>query len=335
MIPPHFTSAHLSQFLNQQNLTTPTNLTMSFVAAAARRFGRHAIAQTSLTAPHLTLAAQILGAAFAPPSSRIADFAESNDADLVSFNATAGLESLLKRPTTASDRVGTSSRTTKRVVISDSPESYDFMEIPSCRDCDHPHFEYYQDTRMNLDRILDENADYEDDVLEVQNYWLDRENFQMLSSKNQRILKMKKSELFLTLPELEDVDKFDRNCEADRAVWRERRANQQPIERIVNEEDDLALEFESDEGSDSVATDTTNYHLSNDAEPIGNEAEEISEAEPEQEVADVGQTEDALVTPRPKNARMLKELGCTLDGVYWSAYGRRIRRKPDRFSPAM
>eukprot|EP00956_Cyclotella_meneghiniana_P009293 scaffold12767_cov43-Cyclotella_meneghiniana.AAC.1 len=26
---------------------------------------------------------------------------------------------------------------------------------------------------------------------------------------------------------------------------------------------------------------------------------------------DVGQTEDALVTPRPKNARMLEELGCT------------------------
>ena len=103
------------------------------------------------------------------------------------------------------------------------------------------------------------------------------------------------------------------------------------FERIMNEEDDLALEFESDEGSDSVATDTTNYYLSIDAEPIGNEAEEISEAEPEQEVADVGQTKDALVTPRPKNARMLKELGCTLDGVYWSAYGSRIRHKPDRF----
>eukprot|EP00956_Cyclotella_meneghiniana_P025196 scaffold52073_cov36-Cyclotella_meneghiniana.AAC.1 len=157
----------------------------------------------------------------------------------------------------------------------------------------------------------------------------------MLSSGNQYILKTTWQEFILTLYELKDVDDFDRNCKADRAVWRERRANQQPIERIVNEEDDLALEFESDEGSDSVATDTTNYYLSIDAEPIGNEAEEISEAEPEQEVADVGHAEDALVTPRPKNARMLKELGCTLDGVYWSAYGRRIRRKPDRFSPAM
>eukprot|EP00956_Cyclotella_meneghiniana_P008349 scaffold11181_cov54-Cyclotella_meneghiniana.AAC.5 len=139
----------------------------------------------------------------------------------------------------------------------------------------------------------------------------------------------------LTLPEHDDLVDFNINCKDDRAVWREPRANQQPIECIVIEEDNLAGEFEFDEGSDSVATDTTNYHLSIDAEPIGNEAGEISEAKLEQEVADVAQKEDALVTPRPKNARMLKELGCTLDGVYWSAYGSRIRRKPDRFSPAM
>jgi hypothetical protein len=314
---------------------------MSFAAAAARRFG-HAIAQTSLTAtstvfqPHPTLAAQILGAAFAPPSSRIADFAGSNDADLVSFNATAGLESMLKRPTTASDLVGTSSRTTKRVVIS-NPESYDSIAIPTSFDLDHPHFEYYQATRMNYDRIKAQSKDYQEYVVEVRNYWLEPENFQMLSLKNQRILKMKWPEFHLTLPEHDDVVDFNIDCKVDRAVWRERQVqvNQQPIEPIVNEEDDLAVEFERDAGTDSVATDTTDDHPSNDVEPIGNEAEEIAEAGLEQEVADVGQTEDALVTPRPKNARMLKELGCTLDGVYWSANGPRIRRKPDSFSPAM
>lgn len=99
---------------------------MSFAAATAagaRRFG-HAIARTSLTAtssafqPHPILAAQILGAAFDSPSNRIVGFAGSNDADLVSFNATAGLKSVLKGPTTASDL----SRSSKRVVIS-APES--------------------------------------------------------------------------------------------------------------------------------------------------------------------------------------------------------------------
>eukprot|EP00956_Cyclotella_meneghiniana_P018769 scaffold31604_cov39-Cyclotella_meneghiniana.AAC.1 len=214
---PHFCS--LSQFLNQQNLTTPTNLTMFFVAAAARRFD-HAIAQTSRTAtstafqPHLTPAALILEAAFAPPSSPIADFAGSNDADLVSFNATVGLESLLKRPTTASDVVGTSSRTTKRVVFS-NPESYNSIEIPNRFDRNHPYFEYYQDTRMNLDRILDESEEYEEFVVKVRNYWRHPENFQMLSLKNQRILKMKLPEFYLTLPELDDVDNFNRNCKAD------------------------------------------------------------------------------------------------------------------------
>ena len=94
--------------------------------------------------------------------------------------------------------------------------------------------------------------------------------------------------------------------------------------RAQNVEDDLAVEFVS------VTTVSTN-----DAEPIGNEAEEIAEAGLEQEVADVVEAEEAVVTPRPKNVRILKELGCTLDGVYWSAYGPRIRRKPDRFSPAM
>ncbi|KAL3779339.1 hypothetical protein ACHAWO_006297 [Cyclotella atomus] len=309
---------------------------MSFAATAARRFG-HAIPQTSLTAtstvfqPHPTLAAQILGAAFAPPSSRIADFAGSNDADLVSFNATAGLESLLKRPTTASDLVGTSCRTTKRVVIS-NPESYDSIEIPTSFDLDHPHFEYYQATRMNYDRIKAQSKEYQEYVVEVRNYWLEPENFQMLSLKNQRILKMKWPEFHLTLPEHDDVVDFNIDCKVDRAVWRECQANQLPIEPIVNEEDDLAVEFECDAGIERVTTDN---NPSNDAEPIGNEAEEIAEVGLEQEVADVGQTEDALVTPRPKNARMLKELGCTLDGVYWSANGPRIRRKPDRFSPGM
>jgi hypothetical protein len=68
--------------------------------------------------------------------------------------------------------------------------------------------------------------------------------------------------------------------------------------RAQNVEDDLAVEFVS------VTTVSTN-----DAEPIGNEAEEIAEAEVQREVVNVVQTEDAVVTLRPKNARMLKELG--------------------------
>jgi 5'-deoxynucleotidase YfbR-like HD superfamily hydrolase len=63
------------------------------------------------------------------------------------------------------------------------------------------------------------------------------------------------------------------------ALWRERRANQQPIEPIVNEEDDLAVE------SESVTT-----VPSNEAEPIDVEVE------------------DAVVTPRPKNGRELLAL---------------------------
>jgi hypothetical protein len=175
---------------------------MSF---AARRSG-HAIAHTSLTAtstffqPHPIIAAQILGVAFDPPSSRLVDFAGSNDADLVSFNATAGLESLLRLPAAASDLVGNSSLTSNRVVISNS-ESYDSVEIPTAFDLDHPDFEYYQGTRMNYDRIKADSSEYQEYVVEVRNYWLEPENFQMLSLKNQRILKMKWPEFHLTLSE--------------------------------------------------------------------------------------------------------------------------------------
>jgi hypothetical protein len=165
---------------------------MSF---AARRSG-HAIAHTSLTATSTFFQPHPIIAAFDPPSSRLVDFAGSNNADLVSFNATAGLESLLRLPAAASDLVGTS----KRVVISD-PETYDSIEIPTAFDLDHPDFEYYQGTRMNYDRIKADSSEYQEYVVEVRNYWLEPENFQMLSLKNQRILKMKWPEFHLTLSE--------------------------------------------------------------------------------------------------------------------------------------
>ena len=430
---------------------------MSFAAAAAtRRFGHIArasiAAASSVFQPHPILAAQIHGGAFDSPSSHIVDFAGSNDAESGSFNATAGLKSVLKRTSTVSNPnlVSTSGRTTNRVVIRD-PGSCDFVEIPTCHHLDDPHFEYYQATRMNYARVIEQskeykeaavevcsywlkpenfqmlsmknkgiltiswpqfyltlperddvvdfnmdckadranyarvieqNQEYEDVVVEVCSYWLKPENFQMLSLKNQRILMMKWPEFLLTLPEYNDVVDFNIDCKADRAVWRERQANQQPIEPIVNENDDLALEFERDAGTDSVTTDTTDECPSNDAEPIGNEAEEIAEAGLERAVVDGVETDFSVVTdsvttdttdecpsndaepigneaeeiaeagleravvdgvetdfpvvaPRSKNARMLKELGCTLDGAYWSANGPRIRRKPDRFSPAM
>ncbi|KAL3775307.1 hypothetical protein ACHAWO_001301 [Cyclotella atomus] len=209
---------------------------MSF---AARRSG-HAIAHTSLTATSTFFQPHPIIAAFDPPSSRLVDFAGSNNADLVSFNATAGLESLLRLPAAASDLVGTS----KRVVISD-PET-----------------------------IKADSSEYQEYVVEVRNYWLEPENFQMLSLKNQRILKMKLIEQLGGTP-------------SEPAAY-----------RAQNVEDDLAVEFVS------VTTVSTN-----DAEPIGNEAEEIAEAEVQREVVNVVQTEDAVVTLRPKNARMLKELG--------------------------
>jgi hypothetical protein len=159
---------------------------------SANRTGQYPnpnIARTSLTTtssvfqPHRILAAQILGAAFDSPPNRIVDFAGSNDADLVSFHATAGLKSVLKRPTTASDLIGTSSRSSKRVVISDS-ESYDSIEIPTAFDLDHPDFEYYQATRMNYDGVKAQSREYQKYAVDVCSYWLEPENFQMLSSKN-------------------------------------------------------------------------------------------------------------------------------------------------------
>jgi hypothetical protein len=108
---------------------------------------------------------------------------------------------------------------------------------------------------------------------------------------------MKWPKFHLTLPDHDDVVDFNINCKADRAVWREHRANQQPIKPIVSEEGDLSVE------SESFTT-----VPSNEAKTIGNEAEENAGAKVDQEVADVEETEDAVVTSRLKNALELLAL---------------------------
>jgi hypothetical protein len=40
--------------------------------------------------------------------------------------------------------------------------------------------------------------------------------------------------------------------------------------------------------------------------------------------------EEEIVARNPGNTRMLKEIECSLDGVYWAAFGPRIRRSPER-----
>jgi hypothetical protein len=79
---------------------------------------------------------------------------------------------------------------------------------------------------------------------------------------------------------------------------------------------------------------------SNDVEPIGDVAEE---ANVEFEAVDVpfiaeGEAvdgpfineEDEIIERNPGNTRMLKEIECSLDGVYWAAFGPRIRRSHER-----
>jgi hypothetical protein len=88
----------------------------------------------------------------------------------------------------------------------------------------------------------------------------------------------------------------------------------------------------------SKRTRTRSRQLSNDAETIGAEAEDHGVEFEAVDAHFVDQDEEVLeeiVARAPENARMLKEIECSLDGVYWAAIGPRIRRKPDVFVPAM
>jgi hypothetical protein len=88
----------------------------------------------------------------------------------------------------------------------------------------------------------------------------------------------------------------------------------------------------------SKRTRSRTRQLSNDVEPIGDEAEDHGVEFETVDASFVDQDDevvDEMVVRSPENARMLKELECTLDGVYWGAYGPRIRCKPDVFVPAM
>jgi hypothetical protein len=99
-----------------------------------------------------------------------------------------------------------------------------------------------------------------------------------------------------------------------------RTRNRQP--QIGNEAEEPEVEFEAVD--EPIITESD---ASNDAEPIGDEAEEI--------VVDEVVAEEAVAASRPRTSRILKELESPLDGVYWSTDGPRNRRKPTRFSPAM
>lgn len=234
---------------------------------------------------------------FALTSSRVVDLTGSKNAGLVSLNAPAGLKSF----PTASD---------KRVVLND-PESYPCIEIPSCLDLENPDFQYHQDVRQNYERLLAEGFKYLDSVFVTRNHHLQPENFQMLSSKNQRILKMSLTELFITIPEFNDVLDFLKDCEADIAIWMEFQKNHQSIKHIVDEEDDHAAEFESDAGVCDKCS-------PNDEEPNDDEAEKIADSGLEQVADDVVVVveEEAVVT-----FRMLKEIGALmLAFVVWNLF---------------
>jgi hypothetical protein len=82
---------------------------------------------------------------------------------------------------------------------------------------------------------------------------------------------------------------------------------------------------------------------SNDVEPIGDVAEEtnvefeavdVPFVAEDEEVEAVDEPfineEEEIVVRNPGNIRLFKEIECSLDGVYWAAFGPRIRRSPER-----
>ncbi|KAL3791720.1 hypothetical protein ACHAWO_006282 [Cyclotella atomus] len=70
----------------------------------------------------------------------------------------------------------------------------------------------------------------------------------------------------------------------------------------------------------SKCTRTRSHQISNDSEPIGVKAEEANVEFETLDVPFIDQDEEVvneIVVRGPENARMLKELKCMLDGVYW------------------
>jgi hypothetical protein len=153
----------------------------------------------------------------------------------------------------------------RSVVIQDSPETYDFVEIPSCRDIDGPSYQFYQNSWRDYQMVKDEGMAYREKVNKIRNNWRKRENLCMLSSENKHLVRLPKSEFIRTFPEVDDLDRFKMACKADKASWL---ANQIML-------DDDEDEFDSNDLDLSIHT--------NDVEPIGNEAEEVVDGEDDDE----------------------------------------------------
>jgi hypothetical protein len=153
----------------------------------------------------------------------------------------------------------------RSVVIQDSPETYDFVEIPSCRDINDPSYQFYRNSLRDYQMVKKEGKAYRKKVNKIRNNWQKRENLCMLSSENKRLVRLPKSEFILTFPEVDDLDRFKLACKADKASWL---ADQ----RMLDDDED---EFDSNDLDLTIHT--------NDVEPIGNEAEENVDGEDDDE----------------------------------------------------
>jgi hypothetical protein len=166
----------------------------------------------------------------------------------------------------------------RNVVIRDSPETYDFVEIPSSRDTNSPDYQFYQNSSRDYQMAKDEGMAYRERVNKFRSSWRKRENIRMLSAENKRLVRLPKSEFILNFPEVADVNHFEMACEAEKAVWLD---NQR---MLVDDED----EFDSNDLDLTIHT--------NDVEPIGNEAEEVVDGEDEVVVEDECDSNDLDLT---------------------------------------
>jgi hypothetical protein len=157
----------------------------------------------------------------------------------------------------------------RNVVIQDSPETYDFVEIPSSRDTNSPDYQFYRNSWRDYQIAKDEGMAYREKFNKFRTSWRKRENIRMLSAENKRLVRLPKSEFILNFPEVADVDHFEMACEAEKAAWLD---NQR---MLVDDEDEL---FDSNDLDLTIHT--------NDVEPIGNEAEENVDGEEEGVVQD-------------------------------------------------
>jgi hypothetical protein len=158
----------------------------------------------------------------------------------------------------------------RNVVIQDSLETYDFVEIPSCRDINGPSYQFYPNSWRDYQMVKDEGMEYCEEVNKFCSSWCKHDNIRMLSAENKHLVRLPKSEfIFLNFREVADVDHFEMACEAEKAAWLDSQR------MLVVDEDELF---------DSNDLDLT-IHI-NDVEPIGNEAEEVVDGEEEGVVQD-------------------------------------------------